>query len=558
MSRRRRPDPTPFTEGGAHAPSERAAAALLSRLPNDRAPDDRAVERVWRAVTNPTSPARARPSFRLAWVACVAAAVVLIGVAGGSLFRSTPSVVEVTFSSGGVFAARRAEGWHASGAGERLAEADRLRTDPAGRALVRIGGVAAVLVGAGTDVDLERLARGTALRLASGTLTARVAKRRPGEPFVVEAGRYTVTVVGTLFTVEVGPSDRTAVSVREGIVEVSGADGRVHRVVAGARWTSDAPEAMAEDTTPDAVAALVENALTGRAGADLAAAFAEATTPRAAPVIDVPATTTAQVEPLDAGAASDAPPVVAKRRPAASGRTALVARVAPDVTPDVAAPPPPSSPSDADAGRADGADARVDPYAHGRELEALGDFEGAARELAKAADLDPRHGDLALYSLGRLEQRRLHHPARALAAFRRYRERYPQGTLLPEVDFEILQLDVEAHDRAGALAETARFLGAHPASERVEQVRLLRGNLLRDDGRCREALAEYAAVRAIGLADDALYSTAYCQRKLGDRAAAGGTLVEYLRKFPHGEHRAAAVRALESGREMEPGSGDDD
>jgi outer membrane protein assembly factor BamD (BamD/ComL family) len=185
-------------------------------------------------------------------------------------------------------------------------------------------------------------------------------------------------------------------------------------------------------------------------------------------------------------------------------------------------------------------------------LEAKGDIEGAARELEKAVDTDPVHGDLALYSLGRLAQRRLHDPRRALAAFRRYREQYPRGALLPEVDFEILQLDVETRDTAGALAETARFVAAHPTSERLDEVHLVRGDLLRDAGRCGEALAEYAtAVRAVALADDALYSTAYCQRRLGDRAAAGRTLGEYLRRFPQGRHRVDATRAIESSNDSE-------
>ena len=178
----------------------------------------------------------------------------------------------------------------------------------------------------------------------------------------------------------------------------------------------------------------------------------------------------------------------------------------------------------------------------------------SALQALPGGGLSPLRGDLALYSLGRLEHRRRHDPASALAAFRRYRARYPRGALLPEVDFEILQLDLETHDRGGALTEAARFLAGHPSSERTPQVHLLRGNLLRDAGRCAEALPEYAAVHEDPLADDALYSTAYCQRKLGDRAAAASTLTEYLRSFPHGDHRADALRAIESGREIESGT----
>ena len=94
-----------------------------------------------------------------------------------------------------------------------------MRTDTTGRAVFRVRGVAAVLVDQNSDVGLERLTKGTFLWLSHGTLTARVSKRSRTEPFVVETDRYAVKVVGTLFTVEQGPGDHTAVSVREGVVE---------------------------------------------------------------------------------------------------------------------------------------------------------------------------------------------------------------------------------------------------------------------------------------------------------------------------------------------------
>jgi outer membrane protein assembly factor BamD (BamD/ComL family) len=127
---------------------------------------------------------------------------------------------------------------------------------------------------------------------------------------------------------------------------------------------------------------------------------------------------------------------------------------------------------------------------------------------------------------------------------------YPEGALLPEVDFAILQIEVEGDHPVEALAESARFLATHPTSDRAEKVHLLRGNLLRDSGRCGEALTEYAAIHGSD-ADDAVYSTAYCQRKLGDRAGAAATLREYLRRFPAGAHRPEATRAIESENETE-------
>ena len=108
----------------------------------------------------------------------------------------------------------------------------------------------------------------------------------------------------------------------------------------------------------------------------------------------------------------------------------------------------------------------------------------------------------------------------------------------------MLELEVDGHARTAALADSTRFLAIHPGSERIEEVHLLRGNLLRDDGSCREALADYAEVHSAALADDAVYSSAYCQRKLGDRTAAAKTLHDYLMRFPSGAHRSEAQSAL--------------
>jgi ferric-dicitrate binding protein FerR (iron transport regulator)/TolA-binding protein len=573
--------PRRLTAGGAETPDELAMAALLSRVPA-ATPDDLAVERVWRRVTSPVDrPVRRPTAFAFPALALAAAFAIAFAIV---FFRSPGPKVELALSSGGVFSTRLGESWRAGRGGEALAEAERVRTDAAGHALLRISGVATVLIGADSDVSLERLSHGTFLRLSRGTLTARVSKRRADEPFVVQTDGYTVKVVGTLFTVDQGPGDHTAVSVREGIVDVSDdGRGRVYRVTAGTRWTSEAVDAREPDRTPDPVRNLLEGGLQGRSSGELQGAFAALVAPKpVAPVArgnepspaPAPALapapggsdTAREPTPVRAdpfGPSSFAPgagrtPV--KERPSVSPRISPLAIVEPPVlpappsppdpvtvvsvaTPSVTSAPPlpaPPAPSSALATTADG------PYTKGLALEAKGDLEGASRELARAADVDPIHGDLALYSLGRLAQRRLHDSKRALAAFRRYREQYPQGGLLPEVDFAILQLDVEAHEQTQALAESTRFLQAHPASERVDQVHLLRGNLLRDGDKCREALGDYAAIGSPALLDDALYSTAYCQQRLGDLARAATTLRDYLKRFPNGAHRSDAERALES------------
>jgi tetratricopeptide (TPR) repeat protein len=527
-----------LTAGGAVTPAELAIAALVSRLP-PAAPGDLAVERVWRRLQSPAQKRVPRPL----WLGIPAVSLLVVAVAV-LLLRGSPAA-ELTLVSGGVYSSRPGETWRANRGGERVVEADRVRTDSAGHALFRAHGVVAMLIGSESDVAFERLGRGTFLRLSRGTLTARVSKRKPGESFVVQTDRYTVTVVGTLFVVEQGPDDHTAVSVQEGIVEVS--DGhQTYRVMAGTRWTSDAVEARSPDRTSDRVKGLLEKELGNRSAAELAPDFAVVVAKSAEPsgvtssAVDRDdnrgprSASPAEPEPSAPPSVASAPkPLLSIASSRASDRTTAYSTT---LGPVGAAPP--------DAGAR--TTIQDDSYAKGLALAAKGELDAAARELARAADLDPVHGDLPLFSLGRLAQRRLHDPKRALSAFRRYREQYPQGTLLPEVDFAILELEVEGHEAASALADSARFLAVHPDSERVDEVHFLRATLLRDADRCREALEDYAKVREPGRADEALYSTAYCQRRLGDRPRAVGALQEYLVRFPRGAHRADAERALES------------
>ena len=264
--------PDRLARGGALTPDELAVAALVSRLPA-AAPDDLSVERVWRRVTAPAVPLTRPPSV---WIPVgVLGALLAVALTGQLFWRRTPAV-ELTLSSGGVFSSKLGEDWRAGQSGEALAESERVRTDATGRAVLRLRGVAAILLGEETDVGLERLDHGTFVRLSRGTFTARVAKRKPDEPFVVQTERYRVRVVGTLFTVEEGPGDHTAVSVREGVVEVSDGLGRVDRVVAGQRWTSETAEARTPDRTPDAVRNLLEDGLHERPMADLAGDFVAA------------------------------------------------------------------------------------------------------------------------------------------------------------------------------------------------------------------------------------------------------------------------------------------
>jgi outer membrane protein assembly factor BamD (BamD/ComL family) len=151
---------------------------------------------------------------------------------------------------------------------------------------------------------------------------------------------------------------------------------------------------------------------------------------------------------------------------------------------------------------------------------------------------------MALYELGRLRQQRLNDPVGALDAFRRYRSQFPGGPLRPEVDLSILQLALEDGKSEGAVEESTEFLAANPASERAEEVHLVRGNLLRGQGECRRALEDYRQVQSPLYAEDALYFSAVCHRQLGEDEGFRESLRAYLQRFPAGQYAEAARRAL--------------
>jgi len=509
MNRERRSnesvEPQPLKRGGATSVDEQAAAKLIEGYPLPP-PDDLTVQRIWQRVASApelrTSANRPRwlgllaPSLALGFA--VALGLVLLrdrarpGPRAAPLVNPTPAA-ELAAAQGGVFFSRPAERWQPGEGGQPLAEGQSLRTDASGQAVMDIPGIASILISRGTDVAIERLYGGTFLRLSRGSVVARVSKRPPNEPFFILTHGFSVKVVGTLFQVDQDANDRTAVSVREGVVEVMGADGRSWQVGAGQEWSSDSPDQLGTSAIADPVKAFLEDALNGANPTDLDRELGALDGSGAGPRAGEP------VLPSSAG--------LRARERSSTARKHL--------------PPPPVLLATREPAVPPGA--------------------------APVAGNDADGAELALYALGRLRQHRLRDPQGALEVFETYRRTYPNGSLLPEVDLAVLEVEVAAGHRDQALAESVRFLASHPASERTVEVRLLRGDLLRERGDCRSALDEYRQVDAGAFApfsEDALFETAYCQRKLGDADAARESLRQYQQRYPTGTHRDAVAKAL--------------
>lgn len=76
----------------------------------------------------------------------------------------------------------------------------------------------------------------------------------------------------------------------------------------------------------------------------------------------------------------------------------------------------------------------------------------------------------ALYELGGIYRDQLGDPRRALAAWERYRSRYPRGLLRAEADLSIVDTLSHLGDMKRALKEADAFLARYPRSERRAEV----------------------------------------------------------------------------------------
>jgi hypothetical protein len=160
----------------------------------------------------------------------------------------------------------------------------------------------------------------------------------------------------------------------------------------------------------------------------------------------------ARVVRVEAGEAWTSPSVTEPApRPRVQRARERLAAVAPAPAPE---PAPPSNNAAADQFRA----AQM-ALSEGHPQKALEILESLARGLGPSAEN-------AAYEVGKILRYDLKRPRQALAAWYRYRARFPHGMLRAETDISIVDALLVVGDKSGALAEADAFLARYPDSER--------------------------------------------------------------------------------------------
>ena len=376
--------------------------------------------------------------------------------------------------------------------------------------------------------------------VAAGEVQFHVPPQPPGHTFTVRANDYRVVVVGTRFRVSVDQR-RTGVGVDEGVVEVWNDAARLARLTRGESWAS----------TPATTAAAAEPAAPAIAERDLAPVHAP-TARRSAGARPSRAPHALRAS-LDAAITSPVGGSGGDASALGSADKTLPLLSTPERTaaPAVAAPAanPPATPPAAPVATAPAVNETTALIAQARAARTTGDARRALNLYRTLAQRGGAAGENAEYEIGKVLRDGLHQPREAISAWRSYRAQHPRGLLRAEADISVVETLVAVDEKSEALGEAMDFVRRFPDSERRVEIGGLAGDLLRERGDFRGALAEYDGALEVGrgrrdLTDAISYHRAVCilheDRELGTTA-----LRSYLQNFSGGRFRAQAERLLD-------------
>jgi outer membrane protein assembly factor BamD (BamD/ComL family) len=150
----------------------------------------------------------------------------------------------------------------------------------------------------------------------------------------------------------------------------------------------------------------------------------------------------------------------------------------------------------------------------------------------------------ALVELGMIELDEHHDGPSAIAYWRAYQHRFPEGSLGPEASFAILSELLAEHRTNEAATEAEQFLAQFPDDARKDEVRLTRANLRCTSGaspsKTLSGFDELLKQSNAAGRGEALFARGVCAQRLGLNGEARNSLHEYLSAFPDGPHAAEA------------------
>lgn len=236
----------------------------------------------------------------------------------------------------------------------------------------------------------------------------------------------------------------------------------------------------------------------------------------------------------------------------AAAPTARPVATARRAEPELASARPPLEPSAARPGRP--TPRLVRPGSTPAPLVALAAIPAAGGPASDAATVPAESGLAAESRLLGVALHQLRQERDGTAALRSldlYAQHFPGGLLAEEAQAARLDalLLLDHRSEALQLLDRTQFqrLG------RGGELRVVRAELRAAAGRCREALADFAAVLASTaapppppVAERALYGRASCQAALADTHGARAGLEQYLAQFPTGRFADAARRSLQT------------
>jgi ferric-dicitrate binding protein FerR (iron transport regulator) len=104
---------------------------------------------------------------------------------------------------------------------------------------------------------------------------------------------------------------------------------------------------------------------------------------------------------------------------------------------------------------------------------ASGDTSGGLTILRELAEGKGATAENSSYEVGLVLRDRLDQPREAVRAWKRYRERFPNGLLRAETDLSVIETELTAGNKRAALTEAEAFLSQHSQNERRDEVREL-------------------------------------------------------------------------------------